>query len=180
MVLAMQLSTAIEIGDRIKARLSPYCDRIEIAGSIRRRKPEVGDIEIVAIPRIVACGCDLFGEPTFNRDPGFAVEVVGCGRPMKGDPRVAKYIRFETRSIDEPIIKVDLFTATLNNWGLILAIRTGSADFSHRVLACGWVRCGYHSVNGMLTKNGVPVPVREERDLFEMAGVEWREPQARI
>lgn len=31
--------------------LSAHCHRIEIAGSLRRCRPEVGDIEIVAIPK---------------------------------------------------------------------------------------------------------------------------------
>ena len=39
--------------------LADACDRLEIAGSIRREKKEVGDIEIVAIPiRPV----DMFGD----------------------------------------------------------------------------------------------------------------------
>ena len=65
------------------------------------------------------------------------------------------------------------------NWGLIYAIRTGSADYSHRVLACGWVRNGYKSADGMLSRDGVAVPVREERDLFRLAGVPWVDPEER-
>jgi DNA polymerase/3'-5' exonuclease PolX len=76
-------------------------------------------------------------------------------------------------------IALDLFFATAENWGLIYAIRTGSADYSHRVLACGWVRNGYKSAFGMLTRDGVAVPVREERDLFRLAGVPWVDPEAR-
>jgi DNA polymerase/3'-5' exonuclease PolX len=30
----------------------PRCERIEIAGSLRRGKPNVGDIEIFYVPRI--------------------------------------------------------------------------------------------------------------------------------
>lgn len=32
----------------------------------------------------------------------------------------------------------------------------------------------------MLARDGVAVPVREERDLFRLAGVPWMEPEARI
>ena len=31
----------------------------------------------------------------------------------------------------------------------------------------------------MLSRDGVAVPVREERDLFRLAGVPWVEPEAR-
>ncbi len=39
------------IASALVADLEPYCARIQVAGSIRRRKEMVGDIEIVAIPR---------------------------------------------------------------------------------------------------------------------------------
>ncbi len=47
----MQLDKALEIAEKTKELLAPYCERIEIAGSIRRKKPEVKDIELVAIPK---------------------------------------------------------------------------------------------------------------------------------
>ncbi len=48
----MKLDKALEIAERTKKLLAPYCERIEIAGSIRRKKPEVKDIELVAIPKL--------------------------------------------------------------------------------------------------------------------------------
>lgn len=35
-------------------------------------------------------------------------------------------------------------------------------------------------INGMLHKDGEPVPVREEQDLFDLIGVSWIEPRGRI
>ena len=32
--------------------LEPYCDRIEVAGSVRRQKADVGDIELVLVPKL--------------------------------------------------------------------------------------------------------------------------------
>jgi DNA polymerase/3'-5' exonuclease PolX len=42
---------AKELADSLVAALSPHCARIEVAGSLRRRKPVVKDIEIVAITK---------------------------------------------------------------------------------------------------------------------------------
>jgi hypothetical protein len=58
--------------------------------------------------------------------------------------------------------------ARLENWGLILAIRTGSADFSHHVLGKGWTETGYESKGGMLNKRGTEeqIVVPEEKDMF--------------
>ena len=160
----MQLDQATAIAERVRAQLVPHCDRIEIAGSIRRRKADVGDIEIVAIPKPYDVG--LFAS-------GIA-PIVSAWPKVRGE-LPCKYTQ---RTLPDGIA-LDLFFATAENWGLIYAIRTGSADYSHRVLACGWVRNGYKSAGGMLSRDGVAVPVREERDLFRLAGVPWVEPEAR-
>jgi len=47
----MELEKAKAIAEELKELLAPACERIRIAGSIRRRKPDVGDIEILAIPK---------------------------------------------------------------------------------------------------------------------------------
>lgn len=42
---------AMRIAEFLKASLEPYCERIVIAGSLRRGKPAVGDIELLLIPK---------------------------------------------------------------------------------------------------------------------------------
>jgi len=46
----MDLATARQIAQTVQDRLTPFCERIEVVGSIRRGKPEVHDIDIVCIP----------------------------------------------------------------------------------------------------------------------------------
>lgn len=160
----MKLEQAVEIAERVKRQLEPHCDRIEIAGSIRRRKPEVGDIEIVAIPKVYDVGLFESGIATIvNRWPKVRGELP-C--------------RYTQRMLPDGIA-LDLFFARPENWGLIYAIRTGSAEYSHQVLARGWVKNGYHSLDGMLCTNAHKIPVLEERDLFRLAGVAWVEPWER-
>jgi DNA polymerase/3'-5' exonuclease PolX len=160
----MKLELAEEIAERVKGELAPYCQRIEIAGSIRRRKLEVGDIEIVAIHKPYDIG--LF-------ESGIAT-VINKWRKVKGE-LPCKY----TQRILPEGIKLDIFFAIPENWGMIYAIRTGSAEYSHYVLAAGWVINGYKGIDGMLTKDSVPIPVFEEEDLFRIAGVKWIKPSLR-
>lgn len=176
----MLLADADRVAARIVALLKPYCDRIEIAGSVRRRKPDVGDIEIVCIPKTFS-EATLFGPGGSTRDAGFAEACHAVGTIRKGDPFEGKYIQIMAAPFGLPDVQVDLFTSRPENWGLIFAMRTGSARFSHEVLANGWCCAGFHSIDGMLHRRGLPreIPVREEADLFNLIGVPWVKPEDR-
>ncbi len=65
----MKLSQAQNLAERIIETMQPFCQRVAIGGSIRREKPEVKDIEIVAIPKF-GDPVDLFFEPSSS--PGFS------------------------------------------------------------------------------------------------------------
>lgn len=166
----MSLRTARAVATEMIEALRPYCHRVEVAGSIRRGKAWVNDIEIVAIPKstVRQPDVDIFGEPlgkpTVVRDPGFVMVVDSLAEVIvKGNPQTGRYIQFVTTDGT----KVDLFTATPKTWGYIQLIRTGSADFS-RAVALRWSQLGYKGVEGQLTRFGKPVPVPEEADLFAL------------
>jgi DNA polymerase/3'-5' exonuclease PolX len=163
----VELSKALAIAERIKAELAPHCERIEIAGSIRRKKPEVKDIEIVAIPKPYDTGLFVSG----------LAAVVNQWEKVKGEMKYQE-CRYTQRILPEGI-KLDLFMCEPGNWGLIYAIRTGSADYSHKVLAAGWVARGYHAKGGYLMVGHRQYEVREEEDLFKRLGLKWIEPELR-
>ena len=160
----MEYEKALIIAEQTRDILKPYCERIEIAGSIRRKKSEVKDIEIVAIPKPYNTG--LF-------ENGIAT-IVNRWPKVKGE-LPCKY----TQRILPEGIKLDLFFAEFENWGLIFAIRTGSAEYSHKILATGWVKAGYISKKGYLYTNNKKIIVSEERYLFQIIGVPYIEPQYR-
>ncbi|MFN5833573.1 MAG: hypothetical protein ACK459_07545 [Akkermansiaceae bacterium] len=85
-------------------------------------------------------------------------------------------------------IKLDLFMPDPDGYGLVLAIRTGSAEWSHKRLATAWVRAGFKSEGGLLRRVnnadgiqslGPVVPCRTERELFDRIGLKWVEPEDR-
>ena len=49
--MTMELQQAQALAEELASGLEPGCTRIEIAGSVRRGKPEPHDLEIVAIPK---------------------------------------------------------------------------------------------------------------------------------
>ena len=46
----MEYSLAKSLADELIVVLKPYCIKIEIAGSVRRKKEQVKDIEICIVP----------------------------------------------------------------------------------------------------------------------------------
>ncbi len=160
----MEYKQALRIAERVKAEFEPHCDRIEIAGSIRRKKPVVKDIEIVAIPKDYGVGLFESGVAT----------VINQWKKIKGE-LPCKY----TQRQHPDGIMLDIFFATPINWGYILAIRTGSAKYSHQVLAKSWVAMGYKGQGGNLTRRGQVVNVEEEKTLFALINIDYVEPQFR-
>jgi DNA polymerase/3'-5' exonuclease PolX len=69
---------------------------------------------------------------------------------------------------------LDLFMVDPRGFGLQLAIRTGSAAWSHKVLATSWVRAGFTSKEGLLRRrDGSVINTPDERRLFELVGIDW-------
>jgi DNA polymerase/3'-5' exonuclease PolX len=128
----MEWSAAHELAVTLMAPLSPACVRLEVAGSLRREKPDVKDIELVAIPR-VEVETDLFGEPAGGRslldtalDRCVAEGVLAWDTNVKRNgPRYKRFSR-----VCGVNIVLDLFVAEEANWGNVFAIRTGNGDFS--------------------------------------------------
>ncbi|MFA4975347.1 MAG: hypothetical protein WC839_01870 [Candidatus Paceibacterota bacterium] len=158
---------AYRIALEVVEQLKPFCKRIEIAGSIRRKKKDCGDAEVVAVPLPYSTG--LF-------ESGIAT-IVNKWPKVRGDLDYGK--TKYTQRILPCGIKLDLFFADEKNWGYIFAMRTGSDNFSHNTLAKRWVQCGYKGKDGYLTKYGEIVEVREEQDLFKLLGIPYVSPEDR-
>ncbi|MEO6539584.1 MAG: hypothetical protein ABIN74_01285, partial [Ferruginibacter sp.] len=121
----VQFQEAIQVSHVLLKMLEPHCDRIMIAGSLRRYKPLVKDIEIVCIPK----GCkmiyvtkeDLFGNKeityTITKPCPEFVKAVDQFHKIKGDATG----RYTQRKINETLV-ADIFMCTADNWGYILAL----------------------------------------------------------
>lgn len=164
----MELQTAEKIAKEIKSELAPYCDRVEIAGSVRRKKPFVNDIEIVCIPQ----------KHVGRHSNKFCMAVHELGTLMKGYKKGihnAKYIRLW---MPDKSIHVDLFMVKTDNWGLQFLIRTGSAEFSHSIMRLFNIR-GYSSKNGYPQAPGKLLKFSEETEVFNFLNLSWIDPEKR-
>jgi len=154
----MELKEAQRIAEGIKSRLTPYCDAIAIAGSIRRKRPLVNDIDLVLIP---------------NNQGQLVYQLMELG----GAPKLAgnKLIRVEM-----PVITVDIYVATSYTWSTLLLIRTGSKAHNIRLAKLA-KRLGLklHADGTGLTRNGDRIAGDTEASIYRALGLRYLEPEER-
>jgi DNA polymerase/3'-5' exonuclease PolX len=154
--------------------LRPHCKRIELAGSLRRKKAEIGDIEIVAEPKEFTL--DLFGVPTDTHSLDlFDWSVLG---ELKLDGHKQKKI------VLPGDVQIDLFIVTPPaQWGVIYLLRTGSDKWSHRFVTAksfGGMLPGYCKMrDGAIWSKDHIIETPDEKDLFDLVGVKFVPPQER-
>lgn len=159
------------------SKLAPACTRIEIAGSLRRQKPLVSDIELVAIPIPVP---NLLGEPTEETE----VDRLLDSLPVTFTKRGRKYQQFCFDGTQAPFY-VDLFLQPdPATWGVNFLLRTGSANFSHFFVTPTWQGgCkpdGFEVKDARIWRNGNVIPTPEEIDAFDAFGLLYVEPRDRV
>jgi DNA polymerase/3'-5' exonuclease PolX len=160
----MQHADALKIAEKVLAELKPFCYRAEIAGSIRRLKPEVKDIEIVAWPH------------AYENNGMFTSGIADVFNQWEEVKTGDRYVQ---RILPEGI-KLDLFLCHEHNWGWIFALRTGSSDFNFKYLdaikTAGLRANDGEILNGFLK----PVPLKEEIDFFNVIKMPFIKPENRI
>lgn len=149
----------------------PGIKRVEVAGSYRRKKETVGDIDIVA---------------AYNgqRREGEALE--GVTKPLADAliklPDVAKVVAFGDTKVSFDLqsgLRVDVRFVALSQWGSALLYFTGSKEhnIALRKLAIdrGWKLNEY----GLFEDEKV-VASKEEEDIYKALGLPYIEPTKRV
>jgi len=168
--------------------LREHSERIEIAGSIRRAKPWVKDIDLVVVPKMKSKDA-LFGTTTAICKTDFYAAVKGILASMEAEgPRL---LRGKIWAGDK-LMPVDLYLATAETWATLLLIRTGSAEHNIwmclRAKACGGklhadgsgleVR-GQYDVVLQRTVNHHVIRAKTEEEVFKALGIATPAPEER-
>lgn len=202
----MHRERAWELAHSLMTHLRPSCERIQAAGSLRRQEPDVGDIELLAIPIV---------ERTVIRDMFDAVvEVKRSNLLLKtlpemetsyreGDLDYPWWVEFggqrQVKLVHREIAgaSCDLFMTDQDGWGLAFVIRTGPREFSRAItrlaLAKGWMidDLRLHQHSRRYDAEGKPIscrdgrdckliiPTEEEGQVFDALGLPWIDPEDR-
>jgi DNA polymerase/3'-5' exonuclease PolX len=183
----MTLATAQKYAAQIVEWLLPNCERIEIAGSIRRQRPEVNDIDIVCIPKQTVY-TDMFKVETgrqnhlwmflinyVNNHPSRnVVASVATGervRIIQGDQPGCKQM-----IIQLPKVQLDLWFADESNFASRLLMRTGSKEHNIWFAQRAQDRGGKWNPYEGLWLNNRRLPAATEADLYTALGVSPVDP----
>ncbi|MBA7654345.1 hypothetical protein ES703_62222 [subsurface metagenome] len=154
----MELERAQKIADGVLWRLAPYCKKIEVAGSIRRRKDQVNDIDLVLIPS------DLWN---------LQHQIMGMGQVRMSGSKIMRVMVNSTQ--------VDIYVANEKTWATLLLIRTGSASNNIRLATLARKK-GWHlaaSGDGLFDQNGQRIAGDTEESIYEVLGLQYVAPQFR-
>lgn len=172
----MNYSRALNIASGVIEAIQKECERVEIAGSLRREKPQVNDIELVAVPKIRMLR-DMFGmEIAQSALDLFPWTLLGT--PVKNGMRYKKLSLFEEISLDLFIVLPP------TDWGVIYTLRTGPADFSKWCVTPrrkgGGLPSDSRVVDGRVERYGEHIKMPEEIDFLNYLGIGWVDPADRM
>lgn len=197
----MKLETIEPLANQLVEQLQSACLRILITGSIRRRKAEPNDIEIVAVPSLGHYQItDLFGDVVEQHTVNHLIDALdtvldlGVWQLDRVTPRNGPAYK-RLRHVESGVC-CDLFITDRRSWGVIATLRTGPADFSEELVTLAHLRGMFiqkrllHGHPPVFVDRKVqPCPLGadctqiietpEERDVFAALGLPWIEPHER-
>ena len=179
------LEDAEAAAGRLRDALAPYCERIEVAGSIRRRRPDVGDVELLCIPRPGQTET-LFGvvESGTDKLTVALLTMIGKGElAYRLNARGQRVFGPKNKLLTDVAsgIPLDVFSTEAGCWGMALVVRTGPAGFCkafmQRFRALGMAG---HAYGGVEDADGNLLDCPEEQDVFDLLAWPWLPPEDRL
>lgn len=175
---------ALPVAREICIRLKPHCERLIVAGSLRRCSPTVGDVEILYVPRMEERPFDFFSTHMVSLADEEIARMLVDGTLTKR-PSITGTTAWGEKNklaIHRSLIPVDLFRATDEAWWNYLVCRTGPADSNKRIAMAAQQR-GYrwspYGSGFVRLSDGVEIPVNSESEVFEFVGMPGAEPKDR-
>ncbi len=163
----MELEVGREIASKAIECLKPFCERIEVAGSIRRKCQFVHDVDLICLP---------------SNQGQFLVALQSLGSIKIGGQKLIR--------VDMPTgVSLDVYVATPTTWATLLLIRTGSKQHNKRLCILARQKgmklhadgSGLFRLEGMNCEGADEVRVAgdTEASIFEALGLPYKSPEDR-
>ena len=167
------MEEARETAEKVMLTIGPLVERAEVAGSIRRQRPYVHDVDIVLIPKAREIVDTGFWSPLTPFPDGIAARLnreLGAELLRKGEKMLQMRIQGT---------QVDLYASTPEAWGIHLLRWTGSR--AHNIYLCTVAQSrGLRlAVSAGVVNGRRIVASRTEEDVFRALGLEYVPPERR-
>lgn len=169
----MNLPFAEECGRRLTKWLTDHAERVEVAGSVRRRHPSPNDLDLVVIPRMEE-ERDIFGQVARRVNMTWR-EIDRRISADKWEVRCAgaEHVSWVARGV-----QVDLWWADPDKWGTHMLCRTGSREHNIWLAQLAIERGGkWHPGAGLYIRN-TRISATEEA-IYDALGMAWLPPEQR-
>jgi DNA polymerase/3'-5' exonuclease PolX len=163
-IAEMDLKDAQKIAAQVKETVETVCVQIEIAGSIRRQKSKIHDIDFVVVTK---------SDREWHRI-NEKLKQLKAKPNCAGNSVIKSYVPCQ-----DGLFQVDFYRAKPSTFGIHLLVRTGSAD--HNM----WL-AGYAFSKGMrlkysegLIKDGAVIAGEDEKAVFATLALKYPLPSER-
>lgn len=177
-------SAALDVARELCDRLKPFCDHLIVAGSLRRRKREVGDVEILYISRMEERPLDMFSTQSVILADEELGKMLADGTLTKRPSKTGGTAWGDKNKLagHRSGMPVDLFRTVPESWWNYLVCRTGPADSNTRI-ASEAKRRGYqwnpYGPGYTRLSDGSVTAMDSEADVFAFVGLPYAEPWQR-
>lgn len=177
-------SAALAVARELCARLKPHCERLIVAGSLRRRKEQVGDVEILYVPRMEERPADLLTSCMASLADEEIARMLADGTLTKRPSKTGGTAWGDKNklALHRSAMPVDLFRTTPEAWFNYLVCRTGPAESNTRI-ATEAQRRGYrwnpYGAGFTRLTDGRVIPMDGEQAVFAFVGLPYAEPWER-
>ena len=128
-------SAGLEVAKELCDRLKPCCEKLIVAGSLRRRKSDIGDVEILYVSRMESRPFDMFSSVSVSLAEEEIARMLEDGTVMKRPSKVGGTAWGDKNklALHRSGMPVDLFRTMPESWWNYLVCRTGPADSNTRI-----------------------------------------------
>jgi len=177
-------AAALEVARELCDRLQPFCGKLVVAGSLRRRKATVGDVEICYVSRMEERPLDMFSSAAVSLADEEISKMLADGTLTKRPSKIGGTAWGDKNklALHRSGMPVDLFRTSTASWWNYLVCRTGPADSNTRI-ATEAQRRGYrwnpYGPGYTCLTSGDSNTMDSEEAVFAFVGLPYLEPWER-
>lgn len=152
----LDLEEAQRTAAQVKAAVEAQCELIEVAGSIRRQKSKVHDIDFVVVAK-----SDAEWQKINEK-----LKQLKAKPNCSGNSVIKAFVPCK-----DGLFQVDFYRAKPSTFGIHLLVRTGSADHNMWLAGYAFSKDMRLKYSEGLIKDGVAIAGETEQGVFEVLGL---------